>query len=573
MKKRIFTLFLALCLLVGLLPLSAAAASKDTKAPVLKSVSVSASKVTAPGKVTVTVKATDNDSGFDYAFARFYCEKQNKTISCYIEKKSSGKYQGTFEVDRYQAAGTFYLDSVTLYDEAGNSVTYAAEPWGNYKQLSSTLQKVKIKVSASKPDTKAPTLKSITLSGTKIKAPGKVKVTMKATDDISGVTDAYAEFYCEKLDETISCYIKKQSNGKFQGTLSVDKWQAAGTFKLVRVTVYDDAGNSATYDKNPWGSQKQLSSKMQALSVKVTATNPDRTDPKLKSISLSATSVKNGGKITVTMKATDDNSGVKSGHAYFYNKELGKYLSCGIYKQSNGKFQGTLNVSETQESGVYELYELSLYDNAGNNTYYDREPYSWSDEKQMTPSVQENKIVVLNGDPVAVKKSVYTESGKTASVSVKGAKSGSTYRWYIKKPGATKFTKTSVTKSTYTAKMSSKTDGTELYCVVKDKKGNTYTTNTVTLLMEATITTQPKTVSVSKGKTAKVTVKAVGEDLTYTWYYKDSGSSKFKVASGVNGTSYSVKMSASTKNRQVYCVVTDKYGHTVQSKTVTLKMK
>ena len=125
--------------------------------------------------------------------------------------------------------------------------------------------------------------------------------------------------YCEKLDETISCYIKKQSNGKFQGTLSVDKWQAAGTFKLVRVTVYDDAGNSATYDKNPWGSQKQLSSKMQALSVKVTATNPDRTDPKLKSISLSATSVKNGGKITVTMKATDDNSGVKSGQSVSVN--------------------------------------------------------------------------------------------------------------------------------------------------------------------------------------------------------------------------------------------------------------
>ena len=32
-------------------------------------------------------------------------------------------------------------------------------------------------------------------------------------------------------------------------------------------------------------------------------------------------------------------------------------------------------------------------------------------------------------------------------------------------------------------------------------------------------------------------------------------------------------MTATTKNRQVYCVVKDKYGKTVKTVTVTLKMK
>lgn len=86
------------------------------------------------------------------------------------------------------------------------------------------------------------------------------------------------------------------------------------------------------------------------------------------------------------------------------------------------------------------------------------------------------------------------------------------------------------------------------------------------------ITAQPKNLTVAKGKNAKVSVKASGEDLTYTWYYAKKGSSKFAKAS-VKTSSYSVKMSSSVNGRKVYCVVKDKYGFTAKSKIVTLKMK
>ena len=90
--------------------------------------------------------------------------------------------------------------------------------------------------------------------------------------------------------------------------------------------------------------------------------------------------------------------------------------------------------------------------------------------------------------------------------------------------------------------------------------------------MAASITTQPKTVTVAKNKTAKVTVKAAGDGLKYTWYVKNAGAKKFTKTT-VKTAAYSVKMTSSVKNRQVYCVVTDKYGKTVKSNTVTLKMK
>ena len=48
---------------------------------------------------------------------------------------------------------------------------------------------------------------------------------------------------------------------------------------------------------------------------------------------------------------------------------------------------------------------------------------------------------------------------------------------------------------------------------------------TVSAASKAAITSQPKSVVAAKGATAKVTLKATGDGLSYTWYYKDAESS------------------------------------------------
>ena len=169
-------------------------------------------------------------------------------------------------------------------------------------------------------------------------------------------------------------------------------------------------------------------------------------------------------------------------------------------------------------------------------------------------------------------KTAYAKKNATAKVTVKAAGDGLTYTWYYKNSGASKFTKASATTATYSAKITATTKNRQVYCVVKDKYGKSVTSNTVYLREAASITTQPKTVTVAKNKTAKVTVKASGDGLTYTWYYKNAGASKFTKAS-TKTASYSVKMTATTKGRVVYCVVKDKYGKTVTSSKATLKMK
>ena len=86
------------------------------------------------------------------------------------------------------------------------------------------------------------------------------------------------------------------------------------------------------------------------------------------------------------------------------------------------------------------------------------------------------------------------------------------------------------------------------------------------------ITKQPKTSYTQMGATAKATVDADGKGITFQWYVKNAGASRYSKSS-VKSATYSVKMTDKVKDRLVYCVVIDKYGNTVKTETIRLKMK
>ncbi len=170
-------------------------------------------------------------------------------------------------------------------------------------------------------------------------------------------------------------------------------------------------------------------------------------------------------------------------------------------------------------------------------------------------------------------KNIAVQSGKQAKVTVTASGEGKTYKWYFKDKGATKFTLTNSFKGdSYYVEMNGTRAGRQVYCVITDKYGNELKTNTVTLGMAVKITKQPTTVSVQSGKQAKVTVSASGEGKTYKWYYKDKGASKFTLTNSFKGDSYYVEMNGTRAGRQIYCVITDKYGNSVKTNTVTLGM-
>ena len=125
-------------------------------------------------------------------------------------------------------------------------------------------------------------------------------------------------------------------------------------------------------------------------------------------------------------------------------------------------------------------------------------------------------------------------SGKTAKVYVTAKGKDNTYKWYYKNKGKSDYTYTSSFKGrSYSISMNSARDGRQVYCIITDSYGNTIKSDVGVLYMGTPlkITTQPKSVTVAKNKTAKATVKANGDGLKYTWYYKNAGKKSFSKSS------------------------------------------
>lgn len=178
--------------------------------------------------------------------------------------------------------------------------------------------------------------------------------------------------------------------------------------------------------------------------------------------------------------------------------------------------------------------------------------------------------------------STAVSNGTDAVVTVKATGKVQSYIWYYKNPGNAKFYMSGDTFAegdTYRIPMNKWRDGQQVYCVINDTEGNTLTSDIVTLSLTkptVMITKQPESVAVEKsGDTAVVTVETVGEDLTYTWYYKNPGNVKFYVSGETfaDGNSYHISVNKWRDGQQVYCVITDLLGNTVQTEIVTLSIQ
>ena len=167
----------------------------------------------------------------------------------------------------------------------------------------------------------------------------------------------------------------------------------------------------------------------------------------------------------------------------------------------------------------------------------------------------------------------YAKAGTYAKTQVLATGDGLTYTWYVCAANGTKYYKSSQNTNTYKVKISADTTGRKAYCIVTDKYGNIVKTKTAELRAKLSITQQPKSVAVTTGEAAKVTVKASGAGLIYRWYFKDADASKYTYTPTFTGNTYQIKMGETRDGRQVLCRVYDKYGNVVQTNTVKLSMK
>ncbi len=257
-----------------------------------------------------------------------------------------------------------------------------------------------------------------------------------------------------------------------------------------------------------------------------------------------------GETLKVTFSATGDGLTYKW---YYQNPTDTRFRSTGTFKGNE------YTISSMDKSRDGRKIYCVVTDRYGNSVTTD------------TVTLHGRTRLQINDQPTLV----VVPNGEKATVRIDAQGDGLTYRWYYKNRGADEYTYTPTFKgNTYRVTMTDARAGRRLICRVYDQYGNVVRSQTVLIAQAVYIKQQPVSVPVSEGDEVKVNVSAVGDGLTYKWYYKNPGSSAFKLTGSFAGKTYRISaMDAKRSGRQIYCVITDKYGNSVTTDTVNLTMK
>ena len=225
-------------------------------------------------------------------------------------------------------------------------------------------------------DVTAPILTGITLNSDTVKAGETLTVTIDATEEESGLGYCDATFVNKKTKKRLTASSDNYQNPTTL-SLKISEYEPNGVYELVSVQLGDKAGNYVLYDKEPIGEPVD-NTEIEQLTFdrSFTVTNENQTDsqaPKLTNIEISHDTVKAGETLTVTIDATEEESGIDYCDATFVNPKTKKRLDAWAKDYRNPTVL-TLKVSEYEPSGVYELVSVQLGDKAGNYVLYDKEP-------------------------------------------------------------------------------------------------------------------------------------------------------------------------------------------------------
>lgn len=160
-------------------------------------------------------------------------------------------------------------------------------------------------------------------------------------------------------------------------------------------------------------------------------------------------------------------------------------------------------------------------------------------------------------------------AGKTATFTVKVPR-GAKVTWQVRKPGSKKYvTIKGATRTKLSVRATTKLDGARYRAkVVKGKARATSSSAKLTVVTKPKFRTSPAAVTTAYGRTASFTVAASGGSVTYTWYRKRAGSTKY--AKVGTGTKLSVKATASLDGARYRAVARNAAGSTT-SRSVLLR--
>ena len=357
-------------------------AEEDVTAPELVEVTLDRSEIdvsSGAGIVDVTVTATDDISGIKSV--ELYFESPTEAQSAQRSARdpimgtaNEGTYALRLTLPRYGETGTWRLKYVWVRDEVGNHREYRAA------ELAALGLSASFDVVSTEKDTTAPEIVEVVLGSSEVgvsDGAGTIDVTVKATDDISGIKSV--ELYFESPTGAQSA--QKSARDPLKGTsndaeyafrLTLPQYSESGIWRLKYVWIRDKVGNNREYRA------AELAALGLSASFEVVAAQEDLTPPELVAVILESSEVDVGtgtGTIDVKVKATDDLAGIASVELYFESptemQSAQKSARDPIMGTANeGTYAFRLTIPQYSEAGTWRLKYVWVRDEVGNHREY-----------------------------------------------------------------------------------------------------------------------------------------------------------------------------------------------------------
>ena len=178
---------------------------------------------------------------------------------------------------------------------------------------------------------------------------------------------------------------------------------------------------------------------------------------------------------------------------------------------------------------------------------------------------------------LSISANAYGKTGTSVTFHIEAVGDGTiSYQWQYKLAGTSKWkspAQASAKTADYTFALKPSYDNIEVHCIVSDQAGNTVVSETRTANVFA-VTGQPVSVETTEGETVNFDVSAIGQGLSYQWYFKRPGGSWKKATVGsAYMESLAITGSAANNGTSYRCVVRDSEGNSITSSAATLTVQ
>ncbi len=397
-------------LLLGFMMTASGVSAQDVTAPVIQSLGFTPTSIdttTGSATVTVTVRITDDVSGVSSGGVNFRSPSgaQSRGAGFGAHNRISGDardgvYRTTMTFPQYGEGGQWYAYSAYTYDLVGNQRSYSPEA-----ALIAAGFPTKLDVTST-PDVAAPVMQSLGFTPTSIDTTtgsATVTVTVRITDDVSGVSSGGVNFRSPSGAQSRGAGFGAHNrisgdarDGVYRTTMTFPQYGEGGQWYAYSAYTYDLVGNQRSYSPEAALIAADFPTKLDVTST------PDVAAPVMQSLGFTPTSIDTttgSATVTVTVRITDDVSGVSSGGVNFRSPSGAQSRGAGFGAHNrisgdarDGVYRTTMTFPQYGEGGQWYAYSAYTYDLVGNQR-------SYSPEAALIAAGFPTKLDVIGNEP------------------------------------------------------------------------------------------------------------------------------------------------------------------------------